>query len=86
MAVLGFVAAGVGVAPVPDMVARNAPADVRICALRGVKLTRPIVAVMPAGYQSRPARAMLDVLHDVGAEWQAAGRKTAPAIASARAA
>ena len=35
-AVLGFVAAGMGVAPVPDMVARNASSDVRICALHGV--------------------------------------------------
>jgi DNA-binding transcriptional LysR family regulator len=72
-AVLGFVAAGVGVAPVPEMVARNASADVRICTVRGVELTRPIVAVMPAGYQSRPARAMLDVLQDVSAQWHATG-------------
>jgi DNA-binding transcriptional LysR family regulator len=73
-AVLGFVAAGVGVAPVPEMVARNASADVRICTVRGLELTRPIVAVMPAGYQSRPARAMLDVLQDVSAQWHETGR------------
>jgi len=73
-AVLGFVAAGVGVAPVPEMVARNASSDVRICTVRGVELTRPIVAVMPAGYQSRPARAMLEVLQEVAAQWQAHGR------------
>jgi DNA-binding transcriptional LysR family regulator len=71
-AVLGFVAAGVGVAPVPEMVARNAPDGVRICALRGEGVTRPIVAAMPAGYQSRPARAMLDVLQQVAEQWQAA--------------
>src|SRR5947209_6644266 len=45
-AILGFVGAGIGVAPVPDMVARSAPGDVRLCALRGVKLTRPISALM----------------------------------------
>ena len=60
------------------MVARTASADVRICTVLGVKLTRPIVAVMPAGYQSRPARAMLEVLEQVTAEWQAAGRTVAP--------
>lgn len=84
-AVLGFVAAGVGVAPVPDMVARNASAEVQICSLHGVKLTRPIVAVMPAGYQSRAARAMVDVLAEVSAQWQAAGHDVAT-IASTRAA
>jgi DNA-binding transcriptional LysR family regulator len=73
-AVLGFVAAGVGVAPVPEMVARNAGSGVRICTVRGVELTRPIVAVMPAGYQSRPARAMLEVLHEVGERWCEEGR------------
>ena len=77
-AVLGFVAAGVGVAPVPDMVARNASSDVRICALHGVVLTRPIVAVMPGGYQSRPARAMVEVLERVSERWQAAGRAVKP--------
>jgi DNA-binding transcriptional LysR family regulator len=73
-ALLGFVAAGVGVAPVPDMVARNAPPEVRICTVRGAELTRPIVAVMPAGYQSRPARAMLEVLQEVAVQWQEEGR------------
>ena len=78
-AILGFVAAGIGAAPVPDMIARKASPDVRICTLLGVRLTRPIDAVMPAGYQSRPARAMVDVLEAISAEWQAAGRTVAPA-------
>jgi DNA-binding transcriptional LysR family regulator len=77
-AVLGFVAAGVGVAAVPDMVARHASPDVRICTLRGIVLTRPIVALMPAGYQSRPARAMVEVLEQVSAQWQADGATVAP--------
>ncbi len=84
-AVLGFVGAGVGVAPVPEMVARNAPGNVRICALRGTNVTRPIVAVMPAGYQSRPARAMLEVLEHVSEVWRARGLAKS-AVARARAA
>lgn len=76
-AVLGFVAAGVGVAPVPEMVARSASPEVRICTVRGVELTRPIVAVMPAGYQSRPARAMVEVLEEVAVRWQEEGRTVA---------
>jgi DNA-binding transcriptional LysR family regulator len=84
-AVLGFVAAGVGVAPVPDMVARKASPDVKICSLNGVKLNRPIVAVMPAGYQSRPARAMVEVLQGVTVQWKMAGRTLKP-TARARAA
>jgi hypothetical protein len=39
---------------------------------------RPIVAVMPAGYQSRSARAMLDVLEQVSERWQAAGKNVSP--------
>jgi molybdate transport repressor ModE-like protein len=70
-AVLAFVAAGVGAAPVPEMVARQAPADVRICALQSVNLTRPICALMPAGYHPRAAQAMLDILRGVGQRWQA---------------
>jgi DNA-binding transcriptional LysR family regulator len=77
-AILGFVAAGVGVAPIPDMVARNASGDVRICAVQGVKLTRPIVGVMPAGYQSGAARAMVEILKQVSVRWQAAGQSTKP--------
>lgn len=84
-AILGFVAAGVGAAPVPDMVARNASPEVRLCTLRGVQLTRPIVAVMPAGYQSRPARAMVEVLEQVSADWQATSQ-TVVSVAGTRAA
>jgi molybdate transport repressor ModE-like protein len=71
-AVLGFVGAGVGLAPVPEMVARNAAPDVRICSLQGVKMTRPICVVMAGGYQSRPARAMVEVLREVSDRWSAA--------------
>ena len=84
-AILGFVAAGVGAAPVPDRVARNASPEVRLCTLRGVRLTRPIVAVMPAGYQSRPARAMVEVLEQVSADWQETSQ-TVVSVAGTRAA
>jgi DNA-binding transcriptional LysR family regulator len=79
-AVLAFVRAGVGVAPVPEMVARSAPKGVKICPLQDLTLTRPICAVTPAGYQSRPARAMIGVLREVSEWWTAA--EAAPARAA----
>jgi DNA-binding transcriptional LysR family regulator len=85
-AILGFVAAGVGVAPIPEMVARNAPANVHICSLRSPKLSRPICALMPGGYQSRPAKAMVEVLQEVSNRWRAAGPRSKLAVASPRAA
>lgn len=85
-AILGFVAAGVGVAPVPDMVARNASADLSFRSVGGMKITRPICAVMPGGYQSRPARAMVEVLQEVSRRWCAGNRKSELALAGSRAA
>jgi DNA-binding transcriptional LysR family regulator len=82
-AILGFVGVGVGVAPVPEMVARSAPSNVSICALQGTKLTRPICALMPAGYQSRPARAMVEVLREVSRSWCAGRVQAASAVARA---
>src|SRR5262249_47340684 len=61
-AILGFVAAGVGVAPVPEMVARGAPRHVALRPLGPKPMTRPILASRPAGYQPGPARVMLEVL------------------------
>jgi molybdate transport repressor ModE-like protein len=70
-AVLGFVAAGVGVASVPEMVARHAPPTVRICTLQAVRILRPICALMPAGYHPRAAQAMVETLREVSQRWQA---------------
>jgi DNA-binding transcriptional LysR family regulator len=70
-AILGFVAAGVGVAAVPEMVARNAPRQVTIRRLDPEPLTRPILASLPAGYRPRPATAMLDVLKEISRRWVA---------------
>jgi DNA-binding transcriptional LysR family regulator len=68
-AILGFVAAGVGVALVPDMAARGVRDDVVIRELQPAAPSRPIFAVLTAGYRSPPAAAMLDVLGEVCAEW-----------------
>jgi DNA-binding transcriptional LysR family regulator len=81
-AVLGFVAAGVGAAPVPAMVARHAPPQVRICSLHTASIVRPICALMSSGYQSPATRAMAKVLQEVTARWEAG----APASTEARAA
>ena len=77
-AILGFVAAGVGVAPVPEMVARGAPRTVHISTLGPGKLTRPIIAALPAGYRARPAAAMIEILQRVSGRWtRAAGELVA---------
>jgi DNA-binding transcriptional LysR family regulator len=73
-AILGFVAAGVGVAPIPEMVARTAPRNVRICSLQHKALTRPILVSMPSGYRPKPAAAMIEVLREVSQRWTSAGR------------
>jgi DNA-binding transcriptional LysR family regulator len=70
-AILGFVAAGVGVAPVPEMVLRNAPKRVAATQLAAPVLTRAIVASCPSGYRSGPARAMLEILNRVSQRWVA---------------
>ncbi len=72
-AILGFVAAGVGVAMIPDMVARGAREDVCIRTLDPAPPPRPITAVLPARYRSPAAAAMLAVLQEVGAEWVGSG-------------
>jgi DNA-binding transcriptional LysR family regulator len=74
-AILGFVAAGVGISPIPEMVVRSAPRNVCICSLGSDTLTRPIVASMPAGYQPRPAAAMIAILQQVSERWTRARRE-----------
>ncbi len=72
-AILGFVAAGVGVALIPDLAARAAREDVVIRSLGPRAPVREIVAALPAGYRAPAAEAMLEVLLAVGAEWERAG-------------
>jgi DNA-binding transcriptional LysR family regulator len=71
-AVLGFVAAGLGVAPVPEMVTRVVRADVVIRPLEPALPPRPIVVAMPADYRTAAASAMVAVLREVAEEWVAA--------------
>ncbi|MGZ4170013.1 MAG: LysR family transcriptional regulator [Solirubrobacteraceae bacterium] len=68
-AILGFVAAGVGVALVPDIVTRTVRDDVVIRELDPAPPPRPISVILPAGYRSPAAGAMLEVLLEVGDAW-----------------
>jgi DNA-binding transcriptional LysR family regulator len=68
-AILGFVAAGVGVALIPDMVARGVRDDVVVRELDPPPPARPILAVTPAGYRSPGAAAMIEVLGEVARDW-----------------
>jgi len=73
-AILGFVAAGVGVALIPDLALRAAREDVVIRSLAAGAPVRQIVAAVPAGYRAPAAQAMLEVLLDVGSDWERAGQ------------
>jgi DNA-binding transcriptional LysR family regulator len=80
-AILGFVAAGVGVALIPDMVARGVREDVVVRALDPPPPPRPILAALASGYRSAAVEAMLDVLREVSAEWvQARVMPAVPAL------
>lgn len=82
-AILGFVAAGVGVALIPDMVARGIRDDVVVRDLDPPAPARPILAAFPAGYRSPAASAMLEVLREVSESWIARRpARTAPSLAA----
>lgn len=70
-AIVGFVAAGVGVALIPDMVARGIRGDVVVRTLDPAPPPRPISAACPSDYRSPAATAMLEVLVEVGEAWVA---------------
>jgi DNA-binding transcriptional LysR family regulator len=78
-AILGFVAAGVGVALVPDMVARGVRDDVVVANLEPPPPPRPIMAVVASGYVSPAASAMVEVLREVSEAWVAEPRALASA-------
>jgi DNA-binding transcriptional LysR family regulator len=71
-AILGFVAAGVGVALIPEMASRGVRDDVVVRELDPPPPSRPIIAVIPAGYRAPAVNAMLSVLHDVSDAWVSA--------------
>jgi DNA-binding transcriptional LysR family regulator len=68
-AILGFVAAGVGVALVPDIMTRTIRDDVVIRELDPAPPPRPISVILPVGYRSPAAGAMLEVLRGVADSW-----------------
>jgi DNA-binding transcriptional LysR family regulator len=70
-AVLGFVAAAVGVALIPDMAINGVRADIVIRTLDPPPPPRPIFAVVPAGYRSPAATAMLALLQQISNRWVA---------------
>jgi DNA-binding transcriptional LysR family regulator len=73
-AILGFVAAGLGIALIPDLAARAARQDVVIRSLGKGGPVRQVMAAVPAGYRAPAAEAMLEVLLAVGSEWERAGQ------------
>jgi DNA-binding transcriptional LysR family regulator len=70
-AILGFVAAGVGVALIPDMVTRQVRDDVVVRTLDRPPPPRPIAVVVPSGYRSPAAAAMLAIMREVSDAWVA---------------
>jgi DNA-binding transcriptional LysR family regulator len=70
-AMLGFVAAGVGVALIPDMVTRGIRDDVAVRALEPAPPPRPILVALPSGYRSPATTAMLTILREVSDAWVA---------------
>jgi DNA-binding transcriptional LysR family regulator len=72
-AIAGFVAAGVGIAMIPDLAATSVRGDI---VLRGLGPDGPVRTIQAAtrdnGYQSPATRAMLDTLIEVSATWVAA--------------
>lgn len=76
-AILGFVAAGVGVAMIPELAARNMREDVVVRSLGPRSPERSIVAAVPAGYRPAATDAMLQVLADVSERWVGGNRELA---------
>jgi DNA-binding transcriptional LysR family regulator len=69
-AIQGFIAAGVGVALIPDLGLVSVRDDIAIRAVAGpVPFRRVIAATAEAASLGPAAAAMLDILGEVGAEW-----------------
>jgi molybdate transport repressor ModE-like protein len=77
-AVQGFVAAGVGVCLIPDLALAAVRDDVVVRALQGPPPSRRIIAAtLAGGYVSPATAAMLDILAQVGSEYEAGNRPLA---------
>jgi DNA-binding transcriptional LysR family regulator len=71
VAIQGFIAAGVGVAMIPDLALVSAREDLAIRTLTGVSPLRRIMVATLAGSNRGPAAAaMIDILDEVGREWE----------------
>ena len=71
-AIQGFIAAGVGVALIPQLALGGVRDDVVIRSLSGRAPARRVVAAAPAdAYRSPATRAMLDILQEVSADYLA---------------
>jgi DNA-binding transcriptional LysR family regulator len=78
LAIQGFVAAGVGLALIPDLGLITVRDDVVIRSVVGATPYRRISAAMLAdGYRSPAATAMLEILSEVGSEFEAGRRSLA---------
>lgn len=78
-ALLGFVAAGVGISVIPDMIARSAREDVVIRTPKPPLPPRRISAAVPAGYRSPAVAAKLGTLLELAPDWVAGRVDTARA-------
>lgn len=80
-AIQGFIAAGVGVALIPDLALVSPRDDIVIRELDDARPHRRIMAATLAGCQRAPAaRAMLDILVEVGHAWEVGRRGLAVAV------
>jgi DNA-binding transcriptional LysR family regulator len=71
VAIQGFIAAGVGVALIPDLALVSAREDIAIRVLAGMAPSRRILAATLAGASRGPAAAaMIEILDEVGHEWE----------------
>jgi DNA-binding transcriptional LysR family regulator len=81
LAIQGFVAAGMGVSLIPDLALLALRDDVVVRALRTRPPARYIVAATLAGGYCSPAKtAMLEILQDVGREFEAKRQTLALAV------
>jgi DNA-binding transcriptional LysR family regulator len=81
LAIQGFVAAGMGVAVIPDLALVTVRDDVIIRAIAPrAPFRRIVAATAQGGYCSPARRAMLDILVDVGRSWQGDRRDLALAV------
>jgi DNA-binding transcriptional LysR family regulator len=78
VAIQGFIAAGVGVCLIPDLALVAVRDDVVVRPLQGRPPWRHIVAAtLAGGFVSAAAAAMLEILAEVGAEFEATNRSLA---------